>query len=270
MLPTNAKYVLNTVKSKKMKLITSERNNPSKVNNKRTKKIKNKVFLKSDGIIFQTQRAMDFYPEIIRKKGVVIHNAVGNDLVYDAPIVKTRANKITAIGRLDRQKDYPCLLNAFKNVLEKHPDFILEIFGEGADKSKLEILTKDLNISNNVKFMGAHRDAILKAADSACYVMSSKFEGMPNALMEAMAIGLPCVSTDCPNGPKELITNGENGLLVPVGNEKALSDAILKMIEDKDFAEKCGNNARRILDTHSIEIKAKEYKTFIEKVYNEE
>jgi glycosyltransferase involved in cell wall biosynthesis len=116
--------------------------------------------------------------------------------------------------------------------------------------------------------MGVAKDAVLKIADSSVYVMSSKFEGMPNALMEAMAIGLPCVSTDCPNGPAELIENGVNGLLVPVGDVEALSEAIIKMIEDREFAERCGKNARKILETHSIDQKAKEYAEYIEKVLN--
>ena len=118
--------------------------------------------------------------------------------------------------------------------------------------------------------MGSHKDAIVKASDSTCYVMSSKFEGMPNALLEAMAVGLPCISTDCPNGPAELITPNKNGVLVSVGDEKALTDAILNFIENPDFANMCGRNAKEILETHNINIKAREYMDYIIKIFNEE
>lgn len=270
MLPELARYVLKNQKKQGFKLITSERNNPAIVTDKKTVELKNKIYNLSDGIVFQTQRALEYYSDEIQKKGTVIHNAVGNPLVYEAQEITTRKNKITAIGRVAKQKDYPCLLRAFKIVLDKHPEYTLEIFGNCSEKSSLDGLFAELGIEESVKFMGAQQDAILKAADSACYVMSSLHEGMPNALMEAMAVGLPCVSTDCPNGPAELITNGENGLLVPVGDYEKLAEAILEMIEDKDFAEMCGKNAKKILETHSVEIKAKEYMDYILKIYNEE
>lgn len=265
-IPNVAEYILSLRKKQNFKLITSERNNPAIELTNDEKKLKYKIYMASDGIVFQTQRARDFYPDDIRKKGVVIHNAVGNEYVYNCPEVSERKKKITAIGRVSDQKDYPTLLRAFKIVLKKHPDYILEIFGNDSQKDTLKELLAELGIVENVIFKGVHKDAILQAMDSACYVMSSKYEGMPNALMEAMAVGLPCVSTDCPNGPAELITSGENGLLVPVGNVEALSQAILEMIENVDFANKCGANARKILETHSIEIKAKEYMDYILKI----
>lgn len=269
MLPDTAKYLLGLHRRRKFKLITSERINPEIYKGSSALKLKEKIYSESDGIVFQTQRAMDFYPKEIQKKSIVIHNAIGNEYVYQVPEINERKKKVTAIGRLSDQKDYPTLLEAFREVLKQHPEYTLEIFGNGPDKDKLKQLSEELGIGSSVYFMGAHKDAIVQAADSACYVMSSKYEGMPNALMEAMAVGLPCVSTDCPNGPAELITSGVNGVLVPVGDAQALSEAILRMIEDRDFAEKCGANARKILETHNINIKAKEYMEYILKIYSE-
>ncbi len=269
MLPNMAKYILHIKKNLKFKLVTSERINPESSTSTELLK-KNAIFLESDGIIFQTERARNFYSPKIREKGIVIHNAIGNQLVYQVPKCIERKNKISAIGRLVDQKDYPTLLKSFKNVVEKYPEFTLEIFGKGYRENALSQLADDLGIGEKVVFKGECSDAILQAADSACYVMSSLFEGMPNALMEAMAAGIPCVSTDCPNGPDELITDGVNGLLVPLSDVDALTEAIFRMIEDKDFAELCGKNARDILKTHSVEIKAKEYMDFIFKVYNGE
>lgn len=263
LLPETAKFVLNLCKSKKIKLVTSERNNPALDGNS---SLKNKIFEKSDGIIFQTERAKEWYPEQIKSKGVVIHNAVGNKLVYDVPKERKVQKTVSAVGRLFSQKDYPTMLSAFKLVLDRHPEFVLNIFGKGVELENLKALSEKLGIAENVVFKGEHKDAILQIADSMCYVMSSAYEGMPNALMEAMAIGLPCVSTDCPNGPGELIVSGENGLLVPVGDADALAEAICKMIEDRDFAEKCGAKARNILDDHSVSQIAKKYMEYIESV----
>lgn len=263
LIPDLAKYIVFKGKSK---LITSERANPNFVEQKNIADLRKKMFKKSDGIIFQTERASMWFEDSIRSKGVVIHNAVGNELVYEVGEVAEREKKISAVGRLSAQKDYPTLFKAFKIVLQKHPDYRLEIFGTGPDEQKLRDLTYELGISENVIFMGVHRDAVLQIANSSCYVMSSVFEGMPNALMEAMAIGLPCVSTDCPNGPAELIENEVSGLLVPVGDSDAIATAICRMIEDKTFAADCGKNAKKILDTHSIEIIAKKYLDYIQSV----
>ena len=270
MLPEMAKYVLNLHKKGDFRLITSERNNPACVTNENEIALKDKIFKESDGIVFQTKRAMEYYALEIQEKGIVIHNAVGNAYVYRLTEPTERKKKIVSIGRLFPQKDYDTLLEAFRIVSEKQPEFTLEIFGGGPEEVRLKKLAEQLKIGSRVIFHGIHKDAIVQAADAACYVMSSKHEGMPNALMEAMAAGLPCVSTDCPNGPAELIEHEKNGLLVPVGNAEKLAEAILKMIEDKPFAEACGKQAKRILETHAIDIKAKEYMEFIEKICNED
>ena len=264
MLPETAKYVVKPYNSFKFKLITSERNNPM-FERADVQTFKQKVFSICDGIVFQTQRAKDFYYDVIGDKGVVIHNAVGNELVYNMPEDVVRKRKISAVGRCAKQKDYATLLSAFSKVVECYPDYTLEIFGndQGEYADQMKKLALDLGIADNVKFMGVAKDAVIKIADSSVYVMSSRYEGMPNALMEAMAIGLPCVSTDCPNGPAELIEDGVNGLLVPVGDSDALAKAMLKMIEDKEFAARCAENARKILTTHSIDKKAAEYEAYI-------
>jgi glycosyltransferase involved in cell wall biosynthesis len=171
------------------------------------------------------------------------------------------------MGRITPEKDYPTLLKAFSIVTKKCPHFILEIYGAGSPEKLLE-LSQELEIKEKVFFKGAYPDALLKIADSKCYVLSSISEGMPNALMEAMAIGLPCVSTDCPNGPAELIENEVNGLLVPMQDEKALAEAILRMIEDEEFANKCGENAKKIKETNSVEKNAKIYLDYFVKLNN--
>lgn len=246
-------------------LISSERTAPS-ASAAKVLEQKTELFSTCDGVIFQTKRAMDFYPTSIQKRGRVIPNALGNPHIAQADDPVHRKNTIAAMGRLAVEKDYPTLLRAFAPVHQRYPSLRLEIYGDGPEKKRLVDIARELGIGEAVAFCGTDPKAILRITDASCYVLCSKFEGMPNALMEAMAVGLPCVSTDCPNGPAELITHEKNGLLVPVGDADKLSEAILRMIEDRDFAERCGERAREIRNTHSMEKLAQKYIDFIEEV----
>ncbi len=259
MLATTAKYL---PKKRNYKLICSERSNPLIVTDNKQIKLRNSVLQNADGIVFQTERAKECFSKSIQEKGVVIPNAVGNNYVYKVERVTERKKTITAMGRLHKAKDYPTLIKAFSEVSKKHLDFTLEIFG-GGDKEPLQKLITELNIQDKIKFMGSREDAILEVSKSSCYVLSSIYEGMPNALMEAMAVGTPCVATDCPFGPSELIKDGENGLLVPVGDVEGLANAICKFIEDKELSSKCSINAKKILETNSIDIIAEKYYQYI-------
>ncbi len=259
MLATTAKYL---PKKRSYKLICSERSNPLIVKDKKQIKLRDKILLNCDGIVFQTKRAKECFLKEIQDKGVVIPNAVGNPYVLKAEPVDYPNKTITAMGRFNKAKGYPTLIKAFKIISGKHPEFILEIFG-GGNKEDIEQLVSDLNLSDKVKFMGAREDAVLEVSKSTCYVLSSIYEGMPNALMEAMAVGTACVSTDCPFGPSELIVDGVNGLLVPVGDENALASAVIKVIENDDLRLKLSQNAKKILETNSVEIIAEKYYQFI-------
>lgn len=271
LLPEMAKYVFKLKNKYHFKLVTSERNNPAIVTDEKVIRLKERVYSASDLIIFQTERAMTFYSDYIQKKGVVISNAVGNELAYQIKHDHIRATKsITAVGRLVPQKDYPTLLRAFKLLIEKHQDFTLNIYGTGSCLKQLEEMAEELGIKDSVSFKGENKMALKEVAKSSCYVLSSLYEGMPNSLMEAMAIGMPCVSTDCPNGPAELIQNGENGLLVEIGNYQGLCNAISTMIEDTEFAKKCGENASKIIETNSVEQIASLYLKSINDLYKKE
>ena len=254
---TNAIYLLPQKKKFEFRLITSEINNPA-MSSARDLILKKLVFRRSDAVIFQTSRAMEYYPKDIQRRGLVIPNAIGNELIDRIPRTQGRNAKVTAIGRLADQKDYPTLFSAMKIVIRKHPEYVLEVFGTGPEENRLRKMAVEM-CPEHIFFRGVCIDALLQASDSACYVLSSKYEGMPNTLMEAMAIGLPCVSTDCPYGPSELIQNGYNGILVPVGDASALAEGILKMIENRPFAESCGERAREIRKEHSVEVIAKRY-----------
>lgn len=209
------------------------------------------LYSHSDYYVFQTQEEKQFYPKKMQQRGFVIHNPIKDGLPLKSDVCK---REIVALGRLLPQKNYPMLLNAFKLVHERHPEYILRIFGEGIEKTSLEELAIQLKIQDSVVFEGFCLDAHERMVDSDIFVMSSDFEGMPNALMEAMAMGFPVVVTDCPaGGPAELIENKKNGLLVKVGDSVDMAEKISFLIENKEAKHGIAQNAVLIRETHSEE-----------------
>ena len=251
-------YPLLCRKAKKIVKITSIRNNPYSKKAK-TDRFLRKFFLNaSNAVVVQTERAKIYFADKINKPLYVIENAISNPDVYLQQYPQQRTKRIVAVGRDTYEKDYKTLVSAFAKFNCDHSDYILEIYGNGKF-TEIKEYANQLQIADKVKFMGARKDVISLINDAGCYVLSSNSEGMPNALLEALAIGLPCVSPDCPTGPRELIEDGVNGILVPVGDSDALAQAIGKMIDDKEFADKCSNNALNIRETHSLDFIGAQY-----------
>lgn len=251
---------------RKFKLITSERANP---NTRQLGKLEkwqyDKMLTKVDGFIFQTERVSFCYPEKLRNIGTVIHNGVFPEILpKELPEFNNRRHKdICAIGRLDWQKGYDILLEAFEKFRKIHPDYHLHIYGRGILQQAIEEQIKELDICDSVTLHGSVPDVMFQAADMGMFVLPSRFEGMPNALMEAMACGLPCISADCDFGPGELIQNQENGILVPVEDAERLASAMAEVAENKELAEKLSENAKQIRKTHDGERIAAMYRRYI-------
>jgi glycosyltransferase involved in cell wall biosynthesis len=264
-----ARYIISWHFKKKFVLVVSERSNPAYLTSLEKKFERYYIMKHSDGIVFQTKRAQSFFSDTINKKSVIIQNAIGNKKIYNADVAPFIKKEIVAVGNLRRQKDYTTLIKAFSIVYNRHSDYRLVIYGDGEERDKLRQLSSELNVESAVVFKGSVKDAVMYAYGARCYVLSSISEGMPNSLIEAMALGLPCVSTDCPNGPSELITNGVNGILVEPKNYNQLAEAIIKFIEDDEFAKKCGRNASAIKKTNSIEQIGNLYNEYFIKLYKE-
>ena len=234
-------------------VIISERNNPLVDPRSRLTRILRDIFYPfADGYVFQTQFAADYFSKKIGKRSVVIPNPL-TDEVNNVPEKNQKRKEIIAVCRLEEQKNLPMLIKAFSNISKKHPDYTLIIYGEGSMRNYLEQLIKSLNISGKVKLKGKKDNVIQLMSESEIFVLSSNYEGMPNALAEAMAVGLPCISTDCPSyGSRFLIENKENGLLIPVGDQNGLEKAICKLIDDPVLSLKISNNAKLIRKELSI------------------
>ncbi|MCI8635367.1 MAG: glycosyltransferase family 4 protein [Eubacterium sp.] len=236
----------------KTKVIICETNDPKNdAISWKSRLMRKLLYPHSDYYVFQTQEEKQYYSKKMQQRGFVIHNPIKDGL----PLKSDICNKeIVALGRLYPQKNYPMLLNAFRLVHEKHSEYILRIFGEGRERMGLEELAVQLKIQDFVVFEGFCLDAHEKMADSDIFVMSSDFEGMPNALMEAMAMGFPVVVTDCPaGGPAELIENKKNGLLVKVGDPVDMAEKINFLIENTEVKHSIAQNAILIRETHGEE-----------------
>ncbi len=249
---------------KKIPLIVSERNDP-KVDPAGTVKqyMRRVLYAKPKGFVFQTEDARGYFSKKIRKRSQIILNPL-SDKVCE-PYTGERTKRIVSVGRLNSQKNYPMLFEAYGRLHDKYPEYELEIYGEGVLEEKLK--ADAAKISGKITFMGFCRDVHSRIADAALYVMSSDFEGMPNALMEALSIGLPCISTDCPcGGPKMLIEPGVNGILVPVRDVSALEREMDFMLSSPEKAKEMGENAVKIRDRLSSEGITRQWLSFIETV----
>ena len=223
-------------------------------------------FLLCSGIIFQTQKIRIRYSKRIQAKSVVIPNPILDDFL---PIpLKERKHKIVSIGRLSEEKNYPLLINAFSNIDQN--DYTLHIYGDGPLKSDLQILIAKLNLKNKVFLVGQVDRVIDKISDAEIFVLCSNFEGMPNALIEAMAMGLACISTNFPSGAAEfLIKNKRTGLLIPVGGQNELEESLELLINDKVLRTKIGNKAIEVRDFLNKEKIINEWLNFIQKTVNQ-
>lgn len=227
------------------------------------------LFRRASGCVFQTPDQRDFFPAYVRNKSKVILNPVNPKFIGN-PIPETREKSVVHSGRLVDFKNQLMLIEAFCKVHEKHPDYVLKIFGPDSfdgTKEKLEALIAKRKAEKFVFLMGASDKLEQDLLSGALAAYSSDYEGMPNAMLEAMALGLPVVATDCPpGGPAMVITHEENGLLVPVGDSNAMAAAINRLIEEPEFAAKLGKAAAEIGKRAGVEVIALEWKQYMEEI----
>ena len=198
------------------------------------------LFPRADGCVFQTEGAKDFFAPRLQDNSRIILNPI-NPKYIGVPEPEHRNKTVVQSGRLVDFKNQPMLIRAFVEVHKKHPDYDLKIYGgDSFDGTKeiLEQIIAENHAWDYVHLMGASDSLEKDMADAALFAFSSDWEGLPNALMEAMALGLPIVATDCPcGGPRTIMTNEVDGLLIPIKDQKALEDGINRLIEDRPFAE---------------------------------
>lgn len=194
-------------------------------------KINLRWFASANAVVLQTNGQLERAGNVKWKNKTVIANPVSQSaLEYPEHDYAMSCKRVVMAGRLDEQKNYKMAIEAIKTVRESYSDVTLDIFGKGGYESEIRSFIDSNGLSDCVTLKGWTQKTTDEYARSDIYLMTSNYEGMPNALMEAMAVGLPCISTDCPTGPSDLIQDGVNGYLVPMGDSKVLADRIQKII----------------------------------------
>ncbi len=241
------------------RVVVSERGDPKRLLKKRYGyNFIKKYYQRADAVVFQTNDAKSAYPDNISEKGTVIFNPINDKL--PEPYFGEREKYITTFCRVSRQKNLPVLVQAFAEFHKEFSDYRLKIIGEPqndddrASLAETKALADKLGISEYIDYMPFSTQVHDLIIRDAVYVNSSDYEGMSNAMLEAMAIGMPVICTDCPiGGANAVIENGRNGMLTKVGDPEDFADAIIKVLSDKELAESLSLNAAKIRDELSLE-----------------
>lgn len=248
-------------------VVVSERNNPKVMPFKKSTRILRRIsYLFASGFVFQTKDAAAFFSKRIQKKGIILKNPLNIENIPER-FVGERRKVVVGTGRLYDQKNFPLLISAFSEFYKTHNDYKLVIFGEGHKRAELEAFANKMLESGSWEMPGRTSNWQDKAKDAKMFVLSSDFEGMPNALIEAMATGIPSTSTDCPSGgSRELIENNVNGILIPVNDKDAMVEAMCKLADDEEFAEMLSQNGVKLQETLNSEVICKKWYDYFERI----
>lgn len=212
------------------------------------------MFPMADGIIFQTNAGRNFFGEAVKKKAIVLKNPLNAEFTRE-PFTGERDKEIVAVGRIDANKNHEMIIKAFSVIAGQYPDYRLTIYGEGELRQSLINKTEELGLGNQIRLPGSISDVAEAICRASVFILSSYSEGMPNTLMEAMALGLPCISTNCSGGgPKELIENGENGILVEPGDWKKMAENLQNIISNDKLSKKLSKNALKMKEKLNPEL----------------
>mgnify|MGYP004533705085 FL=1 len=258
------KYLIALRAYRNHSLVVSERNWPPSIYSAGQLRKIDKLYANCEKVVFQTADACDCFSETVRKKAAVIPNPIIEGL--PGPLDACSSRRIVAIGRLDKQKNFALLLNAFADFFRKgHSDYTLEIYGEGPLKDQLCKQAKRLLPTGAIVLKG-YCDDVHKAITGAEFcVSSSDYEGLQNSLLEAMAMGIPCIATDCLGGGARLITkHGDRGLLVPAGDRQALCDAMCELAHDANLRRRLASCATEVRSAYSADVICKKWLDYIE------
>jgi GalNAc-alpha-(1->4)-GalNAc-alpha-(1->3)-diNAcBac-PP-undecaprenol alpha-1,4-N-acetyl-D-galactosaminyltransferase len=248
------------------KVIVSERNDPYQNPRKKVVRVmRDFLYHLSDGFVFQTMDARDYFGKYAIERGTVIANPLTGTL--PEPYKGIRKKKFVTAVRLDPQKNLEMLIDAFSRFEKLYPDYTLEIYGEGSQRSYLENKCKEMNVENKVVLKGFSKNLHENILDASAFIMSSNYEGMSNSLLEALALGVPVISTDHPiGGARMFIKNGNNGILTKVGDTDEMFNALLFAANNPEKMQAMADEAIRIRQQISVEKIVSQWMSYIEKV----
>lgn len=232
---------------------------PAEYNDYLTQLLRKIFYRQATLIVLQTGETLKWFKEnlkltnltVIKNPLILPVNSLGPQMFLSDKNLELK-KIILSVGRLEHQKGFDILLTSYSEIIHNYPDWHLVIIGKGSLESKLKLIAKQLNIHDRVTFLGSVGNIDYWYKKSSIFILTSRYEGFPNVLVEAMAYGLAVISIDCKCGPSEIITNGHNGLLVPenLGFE-GVKSSLVRLINDEAFRKNIGINALLVKDVYS-------------------
>ena len=228
----------------------------------------NLLFPFASGVILQTERSKYFFSKRVQKTAVILPNSL-NPLFIRPRYEGEREKRIVTVGRMDANKNHEMMIRAFAQIAKKYPEYTFTIYGDGELREYLQNLIEELGMSDRIFMPGIIPDVANKIEKASLFLLTSYSKGVSNALIEAMALGLPVVATDVPSGGTvELMQHMENGWMIPTGDQRALEEAMDKLLADRDLADKLGQNASKLQERLAPERVNAQWKAYFEKITN--
>lgn len=252
------------------KVIYSERGDPGDKEYSGALGLVRKIVLpRIDGFVFQSNGAQNYFNDRVKERSVVIPNPVFIDR-NNYPSSVVRKKRIITVGRLHPQKNHKLLIDSFALIASMFPDYSLEIYGDGELKNITQEYINEKKMGSQIKLMGTSKEIYNEMFDASVFVLSSDYEGLPNTLIEAMALGIPCISTDCkPGGARDIITHKEDGIIVPRNNPERMSEAIKYLLSNPDKSERMAAKASENMKKFQPGIVYDKWETYFGRVLGE-
>lgn len=226
------------------------------------------LFSRAAGVILQTERSRSFFCRKVGERAVILPNSL-NPAFIRPRYEGEREKRIVSVGRMDANKNQEMQIRAFAALKDRYPGYGLVIYGDGELRPSLEALAAFLGVSDRVAFPGVVPDVAQRIGKAALFLLTSYSEGVSNALIEALALGLPVIATDVPSGgTEELVEDGVNGLVIPPGDQEALEAAMDRLLGDGDLAGRLGREAAKIQEKLAPERVNALWKAYFEEIIN--
>ena len=198
----------------------------------------------SHGCFVQNTAQLEYFPKSLRDKMVVIPNPISDEFL-ELEVDPTVSDTVVMVGRLVEQKNHIMMLKAVSLLRDQGRIVKVLIYGDGDLRQDISNEIKQAGLSDICKLMGSTEDVPSVFSKAGVYVLTSRYEGQPNSLLEAMASGLPCISTDCPTGPSDFISDGENGYLVSIDDVPTLAERVGELLASPSLRSRLGINAKK-------------------------
>lgn len=268
-LPYPVEHCYYATRGLRIPLVVTVRNNPAvEPATEKMRKRRNMIAKQSAGVFLQNMEQLDYFSDDIKEKCFIIPNPMTKEIFGYKCERRNHITKFICVGSYKEQKNHALLINAFEKAAKIKDDISLDLVGSGGKcEPQIAQLIHEKGLQDKVHMLGSTSKVAQELISHDCFVLSSDFEGMPNALMEAMSVGLPCISTKCPTGPSELIGENERGLLVKVGDADALANAMIEVADNSEAGYEKGVLAKKYMeDKYSPEQICKQLLSELERI----